>query len=112
MGISIDFFLQKALILGVLFFVSVSTNIPLQAAEGGENGASVIVAFTNGATSQDITHLEEKYGLKLAKTLAAANSRVYHVPLQTPVEKLLRELGSESAVRYAEVDQEVTVKEK
>jgi hypothetical protein len=112
MGNSIDFFLRKALMLGVLFLVSASTNTPLHAAEGGENVTSIIVAYKPGTTLQDITHIEEKYGLKFAKTLAAANSRVYNVPAENALEKLLRDLGAEPAVRYAEVDQEVTVKEK
>ena len=109
MGISIDFFLRKALILGVLILVSASTNTPLRAAE---SGASIIVAYVQGTPSQDITHIEEKYGLKLAKTLTAANSRVYNAPAKTSLDQLLRDLGKESAVRYAEVDQEVSVKEK
>ena len=109
MGISIDFFLRKALILGVLILVSASTHTPLRAAE---SGASIIVAYVQGTPSQDIKNIEEKYGLKLAKTLTAADSRVYDVPSKTSLEQLLRDLGKEQAVRYAEVDQEVSVKEK
>jgi hypothetical protein len=109
MGISIDILLRKALLLGFLILVSASTNSPLRAAE---SSASIIVAYVQGTTPQDITSIEEKFGLKLTKTLAAANSRVYDAPAKTPIEQLLRDLGKESAVRYAEIDQEVNVKEK
>lgn len=112
MGNSIDFILRKAQILGVLFLVSALTNTPLRAAEGGESGVSIIVAYAQGTTLQDITQIEEKYGLKIIKTLAAANSRVYSVPSKIPLEQLLRDLGKERVIRYAEVDQEVSVKEK
>lgn len=112
MGNSIDFILRKALILGVLFLVSASSNMSLHAAEGGESGASIIVAYTQGTTPQDITHIEEKYGLKIIKTLAAANSRVYNAPSKISLKQLLKDLGAERGIRYAEVDQEVSVKEK
>jgi len=109
MGNSIDFILRKAQILAFLFLVSASTNTPLRA---GESGASIIVAYTQGTSLEDIAHIEEKYGLKIVKTLAAANSRVYMAPRQIPLEQLLRDIGAERSVRYAEVDQEVSAKEK
>jgi hypothetical protein len=111
MGISIDFFARNTLFVVVLLLVSASLENPLRAEGGGGNGASVIVAYKRGATLQDITHIEEKYGLQFVKTLAAANARVYRVPPKTSLEQTLRDLGTEWAVRYAEVDQEVTVKE-
>lgn len=112
MGIAIDKILRQLLFLVPLILVSTSVTTPLSAAGArDENGASVIVAYANGATSQDIKKIEEKYGLNLVKTLAAANLRVYRVPPTTSLERTLRDLGTEKAVRYAEVDQEVTIQE-
>lgn len=111
MRISIDRPFPTSLFSTVVILVSALLNNPLHAEEGGGKGASVIVAYIHGATSQDITIIEEKYGLHLLKTLAAANSRVYRVLPQTSLEQTLLALGSEKAVRYAEVDQDVTIKE-
>ena len=111
MRISIDIAFRTSLFSAVVILVSAFQNTPLHAEESGGNGASIIVAYIHGATSQDITKIEEKYGLHLLKTLAAANSRVYRALPQTSLEQTLRALGSEKAVRYAEVDQDVTSKE-
>ncbi len=111
MRIPIDFPLRIPVFSAVVILVSALLNNPLDAEDGGGNGASVIVAYTQEATSQDITKIEEKYGLQLLKALAAANSRVYRALPSRIQEQTLRALGSEKAVRYAEVDQEVTTKE-
>lgn len=91
--------------------MSVLLNNPLHAEEGGGNGAGVIVAYIQEATSQDITKIEEKYGLHLVKTLAAANSCVYRASPQVSLDQMLHALVLEKGVRYAEVDQDVTVRE-
>jgi hypothetical protein len=98
-------------LLAVILLVSAISENPLHAAERGGNGTSVIVAYIHGASSEDITYIEEKYGLQFVKTLAAADSRVYRVPPPKSLEQTLRDLGTERVVRYAEVDQEVTVQE-
>lgn len=97
--------------LPAIVLVSVLSDSPLPAEDGHGNRASVIVAYLHETSSKDITAIEEKYGLQLFKTFATAKTRVYRLPPTRSLTQTLCDLGKEGAVRYAEIDQDVTGKE-
>lgn len=107
----IDKSVLRVVLRWLLILVALLPGQPLLAGKDPGNGASVIVAFQPGTTSQDITHIEEKYGLQFTKALAAAQARVYRVPPNRSLRQTLDDLGKERVVRYAEVDHEVTAHE-
>jgi len=69
----------------------------------------IIVAFQKTAGADEIKALEQRYALKLVSDLPAANSRVYVLTGSRSLPETLQALSAESIVRYAEIDQKVSI---
>ena len=95
----------------VLLILSAALMALPMAATAGE-GASpprIIVAFQKTAGADEIAALERRHALKMVSDLSAANSRVYLLTGSQSLPETLQAISAESIVRYAEIDQKVSI---
>jgi hypothetical protein len=68
----------------------------------------ILVAFEADASTEAIAKLETKFHLTLVQALPEARSRVYSLSVEN-LAATIRQIENEPAVRYAEVDQKVSI---
>lgn len=95
--------------LGAVFFLAV-ISLPVVALSGEASApARIIVAFQKTAGPDEIAALERRHALKMVGGLPAANSRVYLLTGPQSLPETLKALSAETIVRYAEIDQKVSI---
>jgi len=103
--------LQTLIWLGSFLFLLIVPVLSTPARAGDQTApARIIVAFQKTAGLDEIQALERRHELKMISDLPAANSRVYVLTGSKNLQETLTALSVEPIVRYAEVDQKVSIK--
>ena len=94
----------------LLLLSAALTAFPGTARTGEQNPpVRIIVAFQKTAGPDEIEALERRHALKMVSDLAAANSRVYLLTGPQSLPESLKAISAETIVRYAEIDQKVSI---